>query len=59
MEILICQWQPKEMKYHNWTSASWFLMGGQKEERDRRQSYDWLRPTWQHKNIPSRVFYAH
>ena len=55
MEILIRQWQPKEMKDRNWTSANYFWWKIQKEERYRRQSYNWLRPTWQRKNISSRV----
>ena len=37
MEILIRQWQPKEMKDRNWTSANYFWWNIQKEERDRRQ----------------------
>ena len=55
LETLIRQWQPKEMKERSWTSANYCWWKIQTEEQDRRQSYNWLRPTWQHKRISSRV----
>ena len=55
LAALFRQWQPRQMKDRNWTSANYFWWRIQREQRDRRQTYDWLRPTWTHKKISKRA----
>ena len=55
MERLLRQWKPKEMRDRNWTSANYFWWKIQSQERERRQRYKWLQPTWERKNISQRV----
>ena len=43
------------MKDRNWTSANYYWWRIQKEQRDRRQTYRWPQPTWDHKRISKRV----